>query len=312
MSTLTSAPQVPIKSPMLYERQKCLLALVDALGGSVATTDLQKLLFLWTQADEEPLYDFVPYKFGAFSFTSYADKRKLVEKGLLLDEPSTWILTSQGKTALAKATGPRARAKAFAAKAPKLRGTELVALTYRRHPFFATRSEIAQELLAAEPHALAQIEAARPHPGTPGVVTLGYEGRSLESYLVILMKSGVTLLCDVRRNPVSRRYGFARSTLSKGCENVGIRYEHLPELGIASSERQGLDDQADYDALFEIYEHHSLPLQGPALRRITGWVREGHRVALTCFERLPHQCHRHCVAEALEREHGSAFTPLHL
>ncbi len=77
---------------MLFERQKALLALVDELGGRVPSTDLQKLLFLWTRdsSEVEPLFDFVPYKFGAFSFTSYADKRKTVcTAGLRPD--GTWV-----------------------------------------------------------------------------------------------------------------------------------------------------------------------------------------------------------------------------
>lgn len=45
-----------------------------------------------------------------------------------------------------------------------------------------------------------------------------------------------------------------KGTLSKACEGVGIRYEHLPELGIASDERRNLETQADYDALFAQYD----------------------------------------------------------
>jgi uncharacterized protein (DUF488 family) len=109
---------------------------------------------------------------------------------------------------------------------------------------------------------------------------------------------------------LSRKYGFSKSTLSKGCEGVGIRYEHLPELGIASEERRELHTQADYDALFAVYERESLPKQSEALAKIRGWIAAGDRVALTCFERLPEQCHRHCVAEALERATGKAAVHL--
>jgi hypothetical protein len=35
-------------------------------------------------------------------------------------------------------------------------------------------------------------------------------------------------------------------------------------------------------------------------------------VALTCFERLPEQCHRHCVAEALEQMSGAKLSAHHL
>jgi hypothetical protein len=47
------------------------------------------------------------------------------------------------------------------------------------------------------------------------IVTIGYEGRSLEAFLNLLLQNSVTLLCDVRRNPLSRKYGFSKSTLSK-------------------------------------------------------------------------------------------------
>jgi hypothetical protein len=56
---------------MLFERQRLLLTLLDALGGSAANTDFQKLLFVYTQTEQSPTYEFVPYKFGAFSFTSF-------------------------------------------------------------------------------------------------------------------------------------------------------------------------------------------------------------------------------------------------
>lgn len=128
----------------------------------------------------------------------------------------------------------------------------------------------------------------------------------------ILIRDGVTLLCDVRRNPLSRKYGFSKTALSNACEGLEIRYEHLPELGIDSEARKDLQTQADYDALFEDYERHDLPRQTSALDTIGDWVKEGYRVALTCYEHLPCQCHRHCVAEALEDRFGQQFRPKHL
>ena len=83
----------------------------------------------------------------------------------------------------------------------------------------------------------------------------------------------------------------------------------MPELGIASDERQSLETQADYDALFADYERKSLPRQTEALKKIGAWVQAGERVALTCFEKLPEQCHRHCVAEALEADVWPAVCP---
>jgi hypothetical protein len=298
---------------MLFERHKRLLALLDALGGEVGHLDFQKLLFLYCrEIEEKPTYEFVPYKFGGFSFTSYDDKRKLVQDGFIEEQERTWKLTASGQKAAAVPPIMRMRMDQFAQRHSELRGDALVAEAYRRHPFYAVRSEIAERVLNGDPLALLAIEAAKPAAQKPGVVTIGYEGRTLEAYLNKLLQAGVTLLCDVRRNAFSHKYGFSKGTLRKGCEGVGIRYEHLPELGIASEARRELETQADYDALFATYERDSLPKQTTTLEKIREWVTAGQRVALTCFELLPEQCHRHCVADELTRRWGHGLAPQHL
>lgn len=299
-------------TPVLFARHRCLLQLLAALGGRAHRTDFQKLLFLY--CSEQPAghapYDFVPYRFGAFSFTSYADRRKLIERGLLAADDDEWRLTDEGRRRVGPA--PAGRVYEFAHRYRDLRGDALVADTYRRFPFFAIRSEIAERVLKGDDDALARIKAVCAKASGSALSTIGYEGHTLESYLTILLKSGVTLLCDVRRNPISRKYGFSKNTLARGCEGVGIRYEHLPELGIASEQRQSLDTQADYDALFADYERTWLPKQGAALKKIQGWMDAGERVTLTCYEHQPNQCHRHCVAEALEGKSSKELTAKHL
>ena len=298
---------------MLFDRQRVLLELLDALNESVGSTDFQKLLFLYTREGEAtPSYDFVPYRFGCFSFTSYADKRRLTEQGLIEEGEQTWKLTDRGRRIARtgeKSPLPMAR---FAKQYKNLRGNALVADVYRRYPYFATRSEIVEKVLP-EKEDRARVESARPTKHTPGLVTLGYESKTLEAYLNQLLQDGVTLLCDVRRNPLSRKYGFSKSTLSHACEGVGIRYEHLPELGIPSEKRQDLETQTDYDKLFTTYGRTTLPKQTKTLIKIAGWIKEeGQRVALTCFELLPLQCHRHCVSDALQKTFGSKLAARHL
>lgn len=286
----------------MFDRQKRLLALLNAHGGEVNKLDFQKLLFLYcTNVESVPSYEFVPYKFGGFSFTSYADKRRLAEKGLLDDTEAAWKLTKSGMAAAKVTSATRTEMYLFAKQHAHLRGDALVAAAYRQHPYYAIRSEIVGRILKRDALALAAVEAVRPRPGVPGVLTIGYEGRSLEAYLNSLLRNGVTVLCDVRRNPISRKYGFSKRTLSSSCEGLGIRYEHLPELGIDGERRRELLTQADYDALFADYERDDLPKQQKALDQIVDWIKNGERVALTCYESEPYQCHRHCVAEALER-----------
>jgi hypothetical protein len=297
---------------MLFERQKRLLVLLNALGGRVPNLDFQKLLFLYCQeVVSPPPYEFIPYKFGAFSFTSYADRRKLLEHDLIEGNEQVWILTSLGRMAI-QAFRVGELLPAFVRRYQGVRGDALVADTYRRYPYYATRSEIVARVLRGDAASLQRVENARQTAVPAPVSTIGYEGHTLESYLNRLVKAGVTLLCDVRRNPLSRKYGFSKSTLAKSCEGVGVRYEHLPDLGIASDRRQTLETQADYDALFAAYRRDDLPTKGPALAILLDWIHAGERVALTCYEHLPQQCHRHCVADAVGMSLGATATPVHL
>lgn len=295
----------------LSERQRILLQLLSALGGSVRNLEFQKMLFLYCEEpDSGRPYHFVPYKYGAFSFTSYADRRKLIALGLVAEDEGYWKLTDEGRR-LAEAS-PDMLLASFIDRLDGLRGDDLVANTYRRFPYYATRSEIADRLLAGDAKALKRIAEEKLKVEPRPLQTIGYEGHALESYLNALLRAGVTLLCDVRRNPMSRKFGFAKTTLSNACNGVGIRYEHLPELGIESDQRRELETQEDYDALFAVYERQCLPKQLEALDRIREWIAQGERVALTCYEHLPHKCHRHCVSNALEAMSNGQLKAGHL
>ena len=298
---------------MLYERQKLLIAMLDTLGGQVGATDFQKLLFLYTEEFENPgTYDFVPYKLGCFSFTSYADKRKLIERGYLFDDADIWRITEEGKGVAHRSHRARATLDLFRQRYGFLRGNALIGEVYRRYPYFAIKSEIVDEVVKDDVDR-ERIEDARPAVQNPGLLTIGYEGKSLESYLNQLIKVGVSLLCDVRRNPVSRKYGFSKKTLSHACQGVGIRYEHLPELGIASAKRKNLKSQDDYDSLFSAYEVETLRHQTGVIEQIRKWIINGReRVALTCYELNPRQCHRQRVAWAIEANLGKEHKTEHL
>lgn len=156
-------------SPILFERQRHLLVLLDALGGRAGNTDFQKLLFQYYQ---EPAaagaYEFVPYKFWAFSFTSYADRRKLIERGFVADEENHWQLTDDGKKVLGRAQD--LLLSAFERRIHALRGDALLAETYRRFPYYATRSEIAARVLPRRLCRVAKNRCRSPGPdGSRGI-----------------------------------------------------------------------------------------------------------------------------------------------
>ena len=114
-----------------------------------------------------------------------------------------------------------------------------------------------------------------------------------------LIRNNVQTLVDVRRNPLSRKYGFSKTTLSDTVQKMGIEYRHLPELGIASDKRQELNTQADYDRLFDAYEKNDLKKNKAALQQLFSIFLDRRRVAITCFEAHVCMCHRGRVANAL-------------
>ena len=286
----------------LYARQKLLLALVQGAGGAVSATDFQKLLFLYTRKWEpEPSFQFVPYRFGGVSFQSYADRKTLIDKGLLFPlEKGEWKLTPKAAPYIPKELA--ARMKIFTTKAVMERGDALIARAYREEPYYATRSEILDRIFPAKADRKSVIEAAPDPAAGTALFTIGYEGDSIDGYLDRLLRNRVALLCDVRRNPLSRKTGFSGKQLASYCERVGIQYRHLPDLGIPGERRRELVTRADYDALFAEYEKEDLPKAGHAIEELSRLLTEHSRIALTCFEKEPECCHRHCVAEEMARK----------
>jgi uncharacterized protein (DUF488 family) len=296
---------------MLYKRQKLLLDLVHAAGGELAATDLQKLLFLYVQqCEQEPSFRFVPYRYGCFSFQSYADRSLLAQRGFIHEaNDGRWKLTAKAKPYL----DPKRKASMehFLKRIVPERGDALVRRIYRLYPYFACRSEIVDRVFP-NPTDREPIHAAALAAANNALFTIGYEGDSIDGYLDRLIRNNVRLLCDVRRNPLSRKAGFSREQLASYCDKVGIEYRHLPELGIPGHRRQELNTRADYDALFAIYRREDLPTMRPAIKELGRLFEEFGRIALTCFEKEHECCHRHCVADEMKRLIKGCPTPEHI
>lgn len=293
--------------PALYNRQKVLVALLRAFGGTLQNVDMQKYLFLFTeQCESEASYEFVPYRFGCFSFQSHADRRKLIEFGLLANNDGWHLIDDEEElpNSLVKKT------TLFAEKYASLRGDDLVRRVYRDYPYYATRSEIAGRLMSNSE--LAAIESARSKECEPTLFTIGYEGQSFENYLNRLLRNNVALLCDVRKNPMSRKYGFSKKALSETLSKLDIEYIHIPELGIVSDKRRSLKTRADYQSLFAEYEATTLQSEGDALNYLVELLSKYNRVAITCFEADYCMCHRGKVAEHVAARPNWPYRILHI
>lgn len=291
-----------------------ILALIGSEPTGFTSIEVQKLMFAYgMDNDGRRSYDFMPFEQGGYSFTLARDVHALETSGLVKQvrrdcEKPRWNLTEAGRIRAFQHKAETRRMVDFRRRYT-LKGKALVADIYRRYPYFAICSTIADIVLMDDPDALKRIDAERPTRATP-LATIGYEGRTVEEFFNTLIKSGITTLCDVRKNPISRKYGFSKSTLEKACKGSNIAYCHLPELGIPSHERSDLRCQADYDELFARYRKTILKSESSSVDAIAQRVANGERIALMCFERNPRQCHRTEVAVAVSARLNSEYEVL--
>lgn len=294
----------------MFYRRKVLLALLEALGRQVSRTDFQRYLFLLSQEQEQPSYHFVPHRYGCLSFNAEADKRTLTKYGLVRDHDK-WVLAASDEPYLAALRpADRQAVDSTVQRFKGLRGSDLLRHVYAIYPYYAINSDARARIWDAAQ--LQRVDAFRREERLPRLFTLGYEGLSVEQYLNRLLTNAVSVLCDVRRNAMSMKYGFSKRTLEQACEGVGITYVHLPKLGVDSADRKHLRSRTDYDALFRDYRNTTLVENQDALETIADLTRDYGRVGLTCFEADHTQCHRSCVADALHAESGFRHAVSHL
>jgi uncharacterized protein (DUF488 family) len=129
--------------------------------------------------------------------------------------------------------------------------------------------------------------------------TIGYEGISIDCYLNKLIKNNIKLVCDVRKNPISLKYGFSKNQLKEHLRKVNIDYIHMPDLGIESERRRKINYKSEFKKLFQWYERELKTHKDSHVKKVLEYLREYRRIALTCFESSHLNCHRHKLACAL-------------
>lgn len=277
---------------LLTHKQRILLKVIEELAekGISSKFMLVKNLFLLYRENNIghliKFYNFYPYKYGPFSNECYADLSKLERAGLVVEEGTHLVLTEKGKQAASTANR-----KAFY----KVKRTvnmfksdrEIRKYVYSHYPEYTVKSEIV------------------PNPEkryAPGIFTIGYEGKDIDSFLNILIKNEIDVIVDVRKNPFSMKFNFTKNKLINYLKKVDIQYIHIPELGIEGKLRDDLSTIEDYQNLFEQYKATTLKERPDQIERIVK-LGEKHRASLMCFEASKDFCHRGIIAENIKTQH---------
>jgi uncharacterized protein (DUF488 family) len=284
-------------------RQKTVLALLSRANRPLSPTVFVKLVFLLRQEtglkNEPTFYDFVPYKYGPFSFALYRELTNLRRDG--------YVTPDEEHVALCERTIDLAEEKinelstAFHEAVDKVvsrcgeKGqTELVKDVYTRYPWYTTKSELTD---------LRPKSSERVKKACPAVYTAGYEGKSVDAFFNQLLKNGIRLVIDVRANPVSRRYGFSKKQFSEIAIRLGLDYRHMPKLGIPRKYRVNLSNFDSYQRLMKKYEQEMIPKLGNTIDEVGMLMKETPAV-LVCVEKDVRCCHRSRLAETIARETG--------
>jgi hypothetical protein len=276
-----------------YKRQRFLLSFVRQLDGSATATDLQKLVFLHTMAGDSNFYEFIPYRFGSYSFQLREDLDILQRDGFVAVDSA-----QHGERIKAIEEHPQEVPFRIASE----RGAALIRRAYREHPYYAINSIMTSRLFSGEELARFN-QGKRAYAQTERILfTIGYEGKSIEAFINTLIQNDVRLLCDIRKNPLSRKFGFSKGKLERITQTIGIKYVHIPGLGIESDKRSSLETPEDYKRLFAGYEK-TLPGRQAYLDEVYALLRKNTRIALMCFELEPEMCHRHVVRDYIVGTH---------
>lgn len=276
----------------MLHRQKALLEILQQVGGQATTLQLMKWAFLLGQETQshggKTFYQFIPYRYGPYSFTLNRETDTLVRNGFMeKTADKVWQLTTVGKEQEVKL--PKTIAQDITAVTQQygnFSGSALIDTVYANYPWFTVNSDLPGKRREHRPVA------------AQAIYTAGYEGKTVDEFLNLLMRSGIRRLIDVRYNPISRRYGFHKSTLKRLCNALDIDYQHLPGLGIPGSARADLSSTDSYIALFKEYRC-GLSDRWDDLQKAMSLLKSEPSV-LVCMEANPECCHRTVLAQHLE------------
>ncbi len=265
---------------MITKNERAVLYLLSQTK-SLTKMKMVKLMFLVSR--ERKLYDFVPYQYGPFSFQLYHDIFHLERNGLITqsDEKVEFVEQIYPKPDFFLQEIINNHITRFG----DLPDRDLVDYVYREYPDYTIFSKI---------NRLKDYDRNQ-----TGIVTVGYEGRNIDTFLSLLVEKKIDRLIDVRRNPISKKFGYSKNQLQNSLEKLEILYLHIPELGIESGQRQNLTKKG-FDQLFKKYSL-ALSDKEPFLDVIRSLAKK-EKVALMCFEAKATNCHRGVIAGRFREE----------
>lgn len=139
------------------------------------------------------------------------------------------------------------------------------------------------------------------------IYTIGFTKKTLEDFITRLKKAGVQRVVDIRLNDSSQLSGFAKSQdLDFILKQFGIEYISVKSLAPDKTLLNKYREDKDWDA----YEFNFKALMNArnAKNKLNELQLDKKVSCFLCSEDKPEKCHRHLVAEMLDKN----FEILHL
>lgn len=289
----------------MYERRKIILNLLKKFDGEIYRTKFYKLLFLFCNKQEKPAYNFVPYQFGCYSFLAEKDISVLKKYGYLESSEKIKIKILPENIDIPKKA--LTDIENVFDNFRNISSSDLISFVYTNFPYYSQKSRIKEKFLSED--VLKKLSVKNDERI---IYSIGYEGKDIDIYLNSLIKHNVTLLCDVRKNPISMKFGFSKKQLKDYCEKLDINYLHLPHFGIESGKRKNLNTAADYGKLFSYYKKEVLPVSTQNIEKLINVISSHQKIAFTCFEADANMCHRSYLLDYIFENNDIEYKLIHL
>ncbi len=278
--------------------------LVNKFSRELNRTKFYKLLFLLSQKQDVPSYNFVPYQYGCYSFL--AEKDLSVLKKFEYLENSNKIKIKNFPTEAIVSEDSVSSIEFVLKKYGNLTSKDLIGFVYNNYPYYAKKSHIRDKFLSKTILNKFNDDICK------AIYSIGYEGKDIDEYLNTLISHNITLLCDVRKNPISMKFGFSKNQLKSYCEKLDIKYLHFPQFGIDSVKRKKLETDDDYAKLFTYYRNRVLPLCTEHIENLVELISTHRKIAFTCFEADSNMCHRSYLLDYIFKSKNLGYKLIHL
>lgn len=141
------------------------------------------------------------------------------------------------------------------------------------------------------------------------IYTSGYEQSIVGDFIAAMKINGIKKIIDVRQLPISRKKGFSKNILRGLLEAQGIQYTHLKALGTPKEGRLAAK-HGEHKRFIGIFARQMETPEAKADLEAAIDLVQKDVCCLLCYERMPQDCHRTVVVNAIAKRTGQKVIAL--